>query len=82
MERFGEDKVQMAHGRLDSVGKSSAMETFAFGDVPILVATTVIEVSLVSLFLYFFYLLSCLTCPRLGGFTGGNGRPQCHSHGH
>ena len=42
--RFGEENVGLVHGRMKSADKDSVMERFGSGVLPILVATTVIEV--------------------------------------
>ena len=44
VERFGEERVVYVHGRLSAEDKAEQMEHFASGEVPILLATTVIEV--------------------------------------
>lgn len=44
VERFGEERVVYVHGRLSAEDKAEQMERFASGEVPILLATTVIEV--------------------------------------
>ncbi|WP_297122929.1 ATP-dependent DNA helicase RecG [uncultured Porphyromonas sp.] len=44
VERFGEQRVVYVHGRLSAEDKAEQMERFASGEVPILLATTVIEV--------------------------------------
>ena len=44
VEHFGEERVVYVHGRLSAEDKAEQMERFASGEVPILLATTVIEV--------------------------------------
>ncbi len=43
-QRLGEDRVGLVHGRMPGPEKDAVMAAFAAGDVPLLVATTVIEV--------------------------------------
>jgi len=43
-QRFGEDTVDLVHGRLKAIDKDAAMARFANGECRLLVATTVIEV--------------------------------------
>lgn len=42
--RFGNDKVEMLHGKMSSEQKESVMKRFRSGTLPILASTTVIEV--------------------------------------
>lgn len=42
--RFGESRVEVVHGRMKGAEKDSVMARFASGKLPVLVATTVIEV--------------------------------------
>jgi ATP-dependent DNA helicase RecG len=44
VDRFGEDKVGLVHGRMKSAEKDANMEAFIQGESRILVATTVVEV--------------------------------------
>ena len=43
-EGFGSDRVGLVHGQMKAAERDAAMEAFAAGTTPILVATTVIEV--------------------------------------
>jgi len=43
-QRFGEEKVGLVHGRMKGPDKDAVMARFAGGELPVLVATTVIEV--------------------------------------
>ncbi|NJC33438.1 ATP-dependent DNA helicase RecG [Sphingomonas jejuensis] len=42
--RFGHDRIGLVHGRMKGPDKDAVMAAFAAGDIPVLVATTVIEV--------------------------------------
>jgi ATP-dependent DNA helicase RecG len=42
--RFGDDRVGLVHGRMKGADKDAVMARFQAGDLPLLVATTVIEV--------------------------------------
>jgi ATP-dependent DNA helicase RecG len=43
-QRFGDDKVGLVHGRMKGADKDAVMQSFASGELGVLVATTVIEV--------------------------------------
>ncbi|MCP4502772.1 MAG: ATP-dependent DNA helicase RecG, partial [Deltaproteobacteria bacterium] len=43
-ERFGEEKVDLLHGRMKGAEKDAIMQRFAAGEISVLVSTTVIEV--------------------------------------
>lgn len=45
-ERFGLDKVQLLHGRIKKESQDEIIKAFAYGEKPILVSTTVIEVGI------------------------------------
>lgn len=45
-ERFGEENVQLLHGRIKKESQNQIISAFASGDKPILVSTTVIEVGI------------------------------------